>query len=584
MDSENPMKKRTLLICFDDQYALAAKVFLYNLVKVTPAKTRDNLSIIIGFHPGSLHETHINDLQVLSDKLALTVSFTPLETSMSDSEISEIEGHLPLSAWLRLVYLCESNEPFVYIDVDTLLLPGWEEIFTQLEVLIELGKPIMACRDMLELPSRYRPLNQGEVLSASADRYFNSGVLLLNPKEWINRKSFKEAIQIWGILNKQGCTWLDQDVLNYLFADDVIFLDQDFNFFANDPFMWEVSKRLSSVNPPKIVHFVGPKPWNQQGAWKQGFIDSLMDDTCERPYQLAHLKYHQIVHEYRVFRKLLPTPRTFNEKIIHRMKFDRNEKLKMFVDKLAVREFVEANVGIEILPELYLSTREPEGIAFQDLPREFALKASHGSGASILISDCASQNAELPVLPDDNRIWDRFIVSPNNFDAMRARALMQKWLSQNYWVSSGRMEWAYRDVEPHILCEEILLDKNTPLEPIKDYKFFMFDGKCQLISVNTKTEFDDPRKDLFDPEWNRLELRYGYPNSDSPPQRPDELQDMTNIAEVLSSDIDFVRVDFYITTKGIKFGELTTYPDAGREKFIPEEWDLKLGEKWKLNY
>lgn len=60
--------------------------------------------------------------------------------------------------------------------------------------------------------------------------------------------------------------------------------------------------------------------------------------------------------------------------------------------------------------------------------------------------------------------------------------------------------------------------------------------------------------------------------------KPEKLDEMVRLAEVLTNGIPFVRVDFYYVEGKIYFGELTFYPGAGFEKFDPEEWDYKLGE------
>ncbi len=43
-----------------------------------------------------------------------------------------------------------------------------------------------------------------------------------------------------------------------------------------------------------------------------------------------------------------------------------------------------------------------------------------------------------------------------------------------------------------------------------------------------------------------------------------------------------VRVDLYNIKKRVYFGELTFTTKAGKLKFDPDHWDLKLGEKWDL--
>ena len=52
---------------------------------------------------------------------------------------------------------------------------------------------------------------------------------------------------------------------------------------------------------------------------------------------------------------------------------------------------------------------------------------------------------------------------------------------------------------------------------------------------------------------------------------------MLEIARVLSKEIPFVRVDLYIISGRVYFGELTFYPMSGFGLFEPEEFDDELG-------
>ena len=59
--------------------------------------------------------------------------------------------------------------------------------------------------------------------------------------------------------------------------------------------------------------------------------------------------------------------------------------------------------------------------------------------------------------------------------------------------------------------------------------------------------------------------------------QPAAWRSMIRIAEILSENIPFVRIDFYEIQHKIYFGEFTFYPGSGWEEFKPESWDLKLG-------
>ena len=52
---------------------------------------------------------------------------------------------------------------------------------------------------------------------------------------------------------------------------------------------------------------------------------------------------------------------------------------------------------------------------------------------------------------------------------------------------------------------------------------------------------------------------------------------MIALAEILSRNIPFVRVDFYESGDRLVFGEMTFVPGSGLEEFDPFEWDERLG-------
>jgi hypothetical protein len=96
--------------------------------------------------------------------------------------------------------------------------------------------------------------------------------------------------------------------------------------------------------------------------------------------------------------------------------------------------------------------------------------------------------------------------------------------------------------------------------------------------------FDGHGRDIFDPDWEKLHVTYVYPNSELTPPKPELLGEMLEVAEALSRGADFVRVDLYVTTKGIKFGELTNYPEGGMGMFEPASFDTWLGKDWHPHY
>ena len=58
---------------------------------------------------------------------------------------------------------------------------------------------------------------------------------------------------------------------------------------------------------------------------------------------------------------------------------------------------------------------------------------------------------------------------------------------------------------------------------------------------------------------------------------PNNLKEMISLAEKLSANEPFLRVDFYNVNSKIFFGELTFYPASGMGRFIPDKSDLEIG-------
>jgi len=102
-------------------------------------------------------------------------------------------------------------------------------------------------------------------------------------------------------------------------------------------------------------------------------------------------------------------PKTFNEKMLYRLLFDRRPILTMLADKYAVREYVKERVGAHVLTDLYWTTKDPSDIPFDMLPRKFVVKPSHGSG------------------------WVRFVADKARVDPGELVETCAGWLRQNYY-------------------------------------------------------------------------------------------------------------------------------------------------------
>jgi hypothetical protein len=268
-------------------------------------------------------------------------------------------------------------------------------------------------------------------------------------------------------------------------------------------------------------------------------------------------------------------------KILRKMAYDRDPILTVFADKYLVRDYVEKRVGSKYLNKLLASGDSVDVLRSTTLPTNFALKSNHGSGGMILVWEKAPSQNKLPQ-NKQKYAWSQFLVRPESFELEKAQELASNWLSSSYYFSPGQFpEWAYKNIKPVLLIEELMIDDEGNLP--SDFKFFMANGECIFIQVDT-SRFDGHKRDLYTKLWEKIEGEYHFPQSGIRIPQPTHLEEMISVASALAAGVDFVRVDLYETNKGVKFGELTNYPGAGSEKFYPESLDYEFGVRWIQEY
>ncbi len=125
-----------------------------------------------------------------------------------------------------------------------------------------------------------------------------------------------------------------------------------------------------------------------------------------------------------------------------------------------------------------------------------------------------------------------------------------------------------------LICEEYLEDDSGEL---RDYKFFCFKGKFEFVQVDSG-RFSNHIQSFYDRNWNRLDFSYVCEKNNIIDKKPEKYKEMICLAEKLSSQFPFVRVDFYYVNKKIYFGELTFTPNNGMSSIKPIEWDRKIAD------
>lgn len=237
----------------------------------------------------------------------------------------------------------------------------------------------------------------------------------------------------------------------------------------------------------------------------------------------------------------LKKPKDFNEKVVYLMLNEFGDKERECTDKYQVREYVKSKGLDEILTKLYGKFDSTDEIDFSKLPDQYVLKTNHGSGCTIIKN------------------------SQNEIDEKTAKNKLKVSLNTNY--AKETLEYHYEKIKPCILCEEYLKEDNK-ISPT-DYKIFCFNGIAKFILVcGNRTE--NLQIVYYDLEWNKME--YTKTKLEGEFKKPKNFEKMIEIAEILSKDFKFVRVDLYNIDGKIYFGELTFTPRGGINNTIKQEY------------
>jgi len=309
----------------------------------------------------------------------------------------------------------------------------------------------------------------------------------------------------------------------------------------------------------------------------------LIRSACSLTKNLSSLKS---TFSWEYLKKKAPNnPKTFNEKILYRMAYDRNELFKIISDKILVRNYVSEIIGEQYLTKLYASAESLNDIKFETLPETFVAKVNHGSGGLLGVWNGTPKNVSLPTKSKEIR-WARYWVHPEKFNKDCALKMFDYWLNSDYGSQSLRTpEWAYQNMDRRILIEETLINEKGGLAT--QLNFWVFNGKVRMISVAGRNDAGHHTFAFFTQGWEQIQMQVFikklYPTSSPVPDKPDNLLQMIEVTELLSGNLDFVRVDLYNIEQRIVFGEMTVYPSAGECAYIPKKWTETLGSWWELN-
>ncbi len=594
----------------DDGYVKYLAVTIASIL--CNANKSDELNFYV-LNDGSIsveNKSKINDLKKIKD---FNIEWITVDTKLFENQGTNLREDITIATNYRfsLASLLPDIDKLIFLDADLILNADIANLWS-----IDVENYYMACSPVFEgVLDAYQqkldiPLNY---------RYCNTGVMLCNLKKWredniepfffTNAKKYRDV-----------CEFLDQDILNTVLYSKILYLDYKFNFIPDEELWYPeiYSKNLDKIpKNPEIIHWAGPrKPWNntfvkyfeiyRKYAKRTKYFKSVYSNLDKQQKKIFLQNIFSVKNEfsnnkrYRVFtifgikfkfkrkdkltklleRKFDPNlsiedkkyiisqefeknigykldfnnPKTFNEKIQYLKLFYKDPKLTICSDKYRVRDYVKNLIGEKYLTPLIGVYDKADDIDFDSLPERFVVKVNWGSGQNIIVSD------------------------KSKIDVNDIKKKLNKWMEPHSNHYYHAFEWCYKDIEPKIIIEEYLetLDKSA-----LDYKFLCFDGRPYFCWVSNKY-LDVQERSFYDMNWEMQDIELVEPpkvKAKMPLPKPDNFDEMVDIAKTLCQGFIHVRVDLYKLSNGeIKFGELTFNTSSGFSPWAPVDVDKKLGD------
>lgn len=254
---------------------------------------------------------------------------------------------------------------------------------------------------------------------------------------------------------------------------------------------------------------------------------------------------------------------TINQLIVLVANLERSDDRKIFADKIEAKSFV-GRAGVDLMPRTIVESAEMIGDWAKLGDSRLVVKASHGSGAVILVGMNFEKRSSLAnfeaVWPVSLSFGGVPVIGSVAYEL--ASLAQQQWLKHSYNID-GRFEWAYGGLKKRLVVEEFVQGSRADHLP-DDLKIWCLGGDPFLMQVDSG-RFGEHTRSIFDVEGNKLDASIKYPvgNETLPEKRL--VEQSLKISKTLASGTTLLRVDFLICEERVVVGELTNYPGGAGE-------------------
>lgn len=246
-------------------------------------------------------------------------------------------------------------------------------------------------------------------------------------------------------------------------------------------------------------------------------------------------------------------PKTMNEKIVWLLHHGDLRVKEKLTNKIDVKNWVSERIGQEYITKTYAICDSLDEIDWATIPDRFVIKAAHGCRMNI------------------------FILNKNQFlDQVfnKAKRVTQTWMDIDYSLFCREIQ--YKNIPHKIMIEELTIEDSLKMR--NDYSFHCINGKPSFIEhhrvfnkelIGFTYDLDGKQLDfVIGPKYYKAEFIY-----------PENFEKMIEIAQILSKDFRYVRVDLRSVYDKLYFGEMTFTPFAGVIPFSDKSVDFEFGKR-----
>lgn len=264
----------TIVVVCDDHYVVLAAV----LIKSIETNLRKGGKIDLWIVDDGISEQSKSRMHASVIPEITQIHWITIQDAIQGARLPIDRSSYPLNIYARLYipyFIPQNIEKVLYLDADMLVLADLYELFNtnlELSILAAVTDPRVKTFD-----NHWGGiLNYKELGLRGGSAYFNTGLLLINTKKWIDAGITEQIVAIINT-NVRFANYPDQYGLNIAMADKWLKLDDAWNNF------------VTVEHPhPKIIHFVDRKPiykaYKNNPQYKQLFFEYL-DNTAWKNYR-----------------------------------------------------------------------------------------------------------------------------------------------------------------------------------------------------------------------------------------------------------------------------------------------------------